>query len=511
MTDKGKKGIFYSILTITIVSFLSKIIGFVREGVIAAYFGTTADTDIFFLANSLYVALTTIIGSSIAIAYLPRFVKNEESEGKDSALRSTSVVVNQLLVISLFLTVIVFLLAPHLSRWMAPEYSAIQLTILSQYIRYLSLSLFFTIAVFILISVLNAQKKFGIPQLTGIIYSIVTIVMVVFFHSWGEVDVLLYSVITSAVIQFVVLFFLVFRSKSQLVLRLEFGNKKGIDLYRSAMVVFLGTGTLFISQFIDKVIAIPLKTGAVSALYYSGVLHSLVNTLLVIPLVTVFYTDISQKYAKNDLEGVISSWQKGFSLFTLLLVPLTILLFTNSNSIISILFERGKFTEESTLLTSSAFSFYVIGSVFFAIRNLSTRFFYVIGDVKTPMINGCVSVVLNALLAYMLSLRFGISGITLASAITAVIVCVWLVYRLNKKITLNLKSISPIIIKVAVASVVMYFGIIVTFNVIHIDIEILQLLISSLIGLSIYLSALLLLKCTEIKYIFSIIKMRLRK
>ncbi len=96
-----KKPLLYSILLISILSFISKIIGLGREGVVAAYLGTNIESDVFFLAFGIHAALTYIIGSSLAMAYLPIFVDESRKNGEEEAIKLTSSLLSQLLIFSL--------------------------------------------------------------------------------------------------------------------------------------------------------------------------------------------------------------------------------------------------------------------------------------------------------------------------------------------------------------------------------------------------------------------------
>jgi len=495
--SKKQKTLLYSILTISLISFISKIIGFLREGVVAAYFGTTQESDIFFLAYSAYTVLTVIIGSSIGISYLPWFVNDKERDGYDKAVRFTSKIINQIFILSITITILFFIFAPFLANLIAPKYDQATLVILTEYIRLLSLSLFFSISIYILSSVLNGQKKFGISQSIGLLYRCTTIVMVVIFHNIMGAKSLVYSVIISSILQFTILFFLIFKKKSQYSFEAKFNNEKSRRLYKLIIPVFFGTGTIHLSQLIDKIIASTLSEGSVSALYFSGTLHSFINTLLIASLITVFYTELSKKYAEKDFASVIAIWQNGVSILILILVPLTTFFIANSSSIIQILFERGAFTHKSTELTSSAFTFYVLGSVFYGIRDLTTRFFYVMKNSKTPMINGIISLAANTGLAVILSRTLDIRGITLASVLAALLACSLLIYSLNKRINLNLKILTPTIVKVFFATIVLIITNYILNKIFTNDLVIVNTVISLLINTIIYIGILILLKCKE--------------
>ncbi len=260
---------------------------------------------------------------------------------------------------------------------------------------------------------------------------------------------------------------------------------------------------------ISKIIAAGLVVGSVSALSYALTIENLINSLFVASIVTVFYTELSQKYAEGDISQFVSMWKKGLATFLLILTPLAIFFFFNSIDIVTILLKRGSFTEESVKLTAIALSFYVLGVPFHGIRNLTLRIFYITNDAKTPMINGLVAIIVNITLSFLLSRKFAVGGIAFAGAVTALISCIILIISLcRKKMQLHLRSVVPTTLKIFIAGVIMSMTQMVVSYLL--DDVIVRFLFSIILSFGLYFLTLIVLRCKEVIYIYDIIKRKIK-
>lgn len=433
------------------------------------------------------------------------------NDGYEEAIKFSSKILNQVFLFSFIIIIISWFAIPYIVPYIAPTYDQEALQLLAKYLRILSLTFFFSIDILFLGRVLDGLKKFGLNQIVGMLYSLITIVVIVLFHRQLGIMSLVYSVIISVILQSVVLFIMIFRRRDLYIFKFEFKNPYILKLYSLLFPVFLGTGTLYIGQAIDRIIASSLSVGSVSSLTYAGTLHSVINTLFIASLITVFYTELSQKYAKKDTLNVAATWRKGVATLLLVLVPLVLVFFFNSADIVTIVLKRGAFDDDSVKLTAFALSFYVLGSPFFGIRDLTTRLFYVMKDSKTPMINGVVSIIFNVVLSLILSRVLGIGGITFSASITALFSCLFLIKSLrSNSINLHLQLLIPTVIKVLISGVCMIF-ILIFLNYVCINLSALsRLSICVCISFSFYMGMLLLLRCHEMIILYRNAMVRLK-
>lgn len=502
-----KNSLLYSIFTISLISLISKLIGFIREAIVAAYFGTSINMDMFFLANGVIGGAITAIASAIGVAFLPLFLEKKAKKGLAQALKMTNTICLNILVICAVVVSIIFMTSKYIANIIGMEYSYGQITILVKYIRIISITSFFSVIVYLMMSILNGEKKYGITELTGMLYSIVTIIGVVISHK--SVDVLAYTLLVSIVIQAFILYVVVYKKQEKIKSRINLRDKNFKRLYIVLFPVVLGNTTLYINQVIDKLIASNLEEGAISALSYSGTLYSFINVLLVASLVTVFFTEFSKCKIEENIEQVKVVWKKGIVILLLMLIPISIICIFFSNEIVTLVLKRGKFNEESVILTASALAFYTIGAPFYGVRNLTIRVFYAFNDTKIPMINGIISAVANILLSIVLANILGIKGITLATSISAIISSILMVRSLKKIVgKIEFGGMWKTIFKIIIATIISVIGVVI-FKYTFKEINYLMTLIGgTLVCILVYLLTLMFLKCKELQEAIAIIKIK---
>ena len=169
-------------------------------------------------------------------------------------------------------------------------------------------------------------------------------------------------------------------------------------------------------------------------------------------------------------------------------IPISILILILRYEIISFLFQRGNFNESNTIITAKCLLCYNIAFSFIGLREILSRIFYALKDMKTPVINSVIGVILNIFLNLTLSKYLGLPGIALATTISIIFTVILLFFTLYKKYkVLYIKEIIVTFLKIILASIVVGF---IVYNIKNILINyplILNLMFSSLVGIIIYI------------------------
>ncbi|MTG98558.1 hypothetical protein GJV76_10545 [Myroides sp. BIT-d1] len=426
------KKVFYSILTIFSVSIVAKALGFLRETFLANYFGTSLEIDLYYLVYGIFFALSGIIGSSIGIAYIPEHFKNKSySNWKEKSYEMFLFTG----IISFFIVLITFLFADDFGKMLNSNGTINSLEKIVYYIKINSLAFFFQTLTFFLVAVLNAEKKFGRGELIGTAYSLTVIFSLFFLYERLGIQAIIYSFLISSVCTFIILYLYIYGVRYYL-------PKVSIKYYiLITSATLIGTSTIYIGQIYDRIIASRLVEGSQSALSYSGNIHSLVNVFFIVSIVNVIYSELNS-YDKESLEfktNVSRLVSFSFSLFSIILIPLSLFLYLYSSEVVSIIFKRGNFGDYSVSLTSDVFQMYVIGSFFFALRDLGNKLFYTFDNRKIPIYLGIVFLFINFALCYILALFMGVKGISLAVTITSLFYMIYVLFLLWKKYSIYIK------------------------------------------------------------------------
>jgi putative peptidoglycan lipid II flippase len=493
-----KKNILISVGGIALITILSKGIGFVKQILIAGYFGSNIETDIFFLASGIVANLLFAINTSLSSVILPLYRDKMETSGSSKLSDFTSSILIFFVPVSVFLTLIFIFAAPFFSSIIASSYENKYLMILSEYTRLIAPSLVFAVIATVFTVVLNAHRLFILPQIASTMISFVPIIFILIFSSSLGLKALVIAIPSAYFFQAILTYIFI---KKQTSIKLAF-NITGIDVKKVFILmvpVMIGSATQQINQLADKIIASSLGPGTISALSYSAPLQDFVAVAFTISVVTVLFTELSSSASNGDLIKHKYYLLRGISMLCLVLVPVSIVTVLCSKDIVSFLYKRGEFDNGDVLITASVLSFYGLGFIFYGIRELVARSFYSYGDTKTPTYNGIIVVVLNVILSIILSRYLGVNGIALATSISGIISMVLLVFLLRKKLDgLGLKMLIPSGYKIFISAIIMCLIILFFKEVLDIDSSLLRFCVMSFIGFSVYIAMLKILKCKEL-------------
>lgn len=413
----GKIEIFKSVSFLTVVILLSKVIGFVRELVIASTFGATQQTDTFFIANGFVANFFYAVATAISVVFLPIYTDYIVNKTKKESGQFVTTTIVYMILFALTVVCLVEISAPWLSRILAPSYSPEQLADVTFYLRILIVSFLFSLVTSIFGSVLDAEKQYIYSRISGIVYSIVAVAAVLIFgHKYGVVS-LAVSIIVAYLIQTCLMLWQV---RKRVRFHLNYKDTKGPfkKLLLLAFPVLIGNATVQLHFLVDRAIAASLPEGAVSALSYGGTLNDFVISIFVVAIATVFFTEMSQLFAESKDEKGIAVMGKGVAAIVLALAPIAVFTVIMSGEIVQIVYFRGAFDANAAKLTAEALMYYAAGFLFVGIKYILVRLFYSRQETRVPMLIGVCSVVLNIILSIVLSRVLGIGGITLATSIS---------------------------------------------------------------------------------------------
>ena len=208
-----KTTLTFSVLIITVLSVFSKLLGFLRETVVAYYFGTTQEADIFFLVFGLFSFITSAIGISLGVSFLPVFIKERSQRGDLYANQLAFRFITQLFFLFIPILISLLIFSDDVARMIAPSFSAKDIEKVSDYIRKLSSVGYFIISSYVFFDILNAYKKYGIRQLTGMLFSVISIIFLLLFSDTWGIKALIYSAIIAYLLQFAIVALVVFSGK----------------------------------------------------------------------------------------------------------------------------------------------------------------------------------------------------------------------------------------------------------------------------------------------------------
>jgi putative peptidoglycan lipid II flippase len=421
------------------MTFISRILGFVRDTLIARAFGASMLSDAFIVAFKIPNLLRRISAEgAFSQAFVPILGEYKTQRGFDETHALINRVATWLGLILVVVTMLGMLAAPFIVMLIAPGFQAnpvkMQLTI--ELLRITFPYIFFISLVSMAGGVLNTYNKFGIPAFTPVWLNVSMIAAVLFFaDSFAEpIKVLAWAVFVGGFLQLI--FQIPFLKQIGLLPRLDFKrDDEGVWRILKLMgPALLGVSVAQISLILNTIFASFLSTGSVSWLYYADRLMEFPTGVLGVALGTILLPSLSKAYASKDEKeyGQLLDW--GLRLTFILAAPAAVALAVLATPLVSTLFYYGKFTPTDVAMTQQALIAYSVGLLGMILVKILAPGFYARQNIKTPVKVAVFTLVLTQVMNVVFIYGFDLNhaGLALALGLGACANAGLLYYHLRK-------------------------------------------------------------------------------
>ncbi len=409
---------------------LSRIAGFARDILTAAYLGAGPVADAFFVALKLpnFFRRVTAEGA-FSIVFVPMYSKTWEIETQETADQfASNAFMVMLSVLSVF-TVIALILMPFIISAIAPGFVgdpvradlAVELSrITFPYLLLISLTA-------LLGGVLNAVDRFAPFAFAPVLFNlslIVSLLLSAHFETAGHA--MSYGLLAAGVFQFLFLWICAKRARIQIKMARPKINADIRKVFRLMGPAVIGAGVVHINLFADIILASFLAEGSISYLYYADRLNQLPLGIVGIAVGTALLPMLSRAMIKEDKSHARNLFNRSLEYCLLLALPAAVALAVMPLTLITVLFERGAFDAADSLMTSKVLMAYAIGlPAYIAIKVFSTAH-WAREDTTTPVRISIVATVLNIVGSIILIQYIGVVGIALSTGLTG-----WLQFYLH--------------------------------------------------------------------------------
>jgi putative peptidoglycan lipid II flippase len=443
----------------------SRVLGLVRDQVLASMFGAGNAMDAFNVAVRIPNLVRDLFAEgAMSSAFVPVFMRQLTSGNKPSAWRLGNNVINALLVVTGLLVAVGIVFARPLVGAFATDYAAVpgklELTVLLTRIMLPFLTLVAVAAA--MMGMLNSLHRFFIPALAPAMFNVATILCALLLVplmprvGWPPITAIAIGALVGGLAQIVVQWPPLRREGFSYA---PFLDWKQDGLRRVLMLMGPGTIGLAATQvnvFVNTVLATSEGTGAVSWLNYAFRLMYLPTGLFGVSIATATVPAVSRHAAREDVASVRSTLGEGLSLMFVMNVPATIGLIVLAHPIIRVIFERRAFLPSDTAATAAALQFYAVGLLGYSIVRIASPTFYALGDSRTPVQISIVSVIVNAVLNVVLARVLGYRGLALGTSIAALFNAAGLLWLLHARLGgLDDRRVLSSLARIAMASLVM--------------------------------------------------------
>ena len=419
---------------ISILTLISKGLGFLREIMIANRFGSGIETDTYFVAMTATVIIIGTIGAALKTTLIPIFSEVEGRYGRKGKLKFLNNIFNIVFIIGLIVIVLGYIFSPLTIKILAKGFEGEQFNLAVTLNRIgLPIAMFLGLT-HVFTGLLNSSEIFGPSAISGVPYNFVFLTYLILVGKNASIYTLMVVTVIAASTQFLILVPAVrhmgYRYRFKINLRDPY-LRKGMFL---VLPVLIGSAVQQINIVIDRTLASSLERGSISALTYSSRINDMVIAVFIMAITTVIFPKLSRAFSKEDGGEVNRILGQGINIILIITVPATIGLLLLADPLVYLFFQRGSFDAIDTYMTSQALMFYSLGLVGFSLRLMLNKVYYSFQDTRTPMINGVIAVGVNLIFNLILIRWMGHSGLALATSISATVTTILLFISLRKKI-----------------------------------------------------------------------------
>lgn len=416
--------LFRSFSLIAVVTIISKILGLVRDQMIAHGYGASLVSDAYLYAFQIPAFALVLLGGlggpfhTATVSVLSKLMKENESP-TERAQQLTNTFITVTGFVFALLALLVFLFAPQIIQLIASQASAELKTLASWHLRWMSPMIFIGGVIGIFYGVANAYHRFFWPSFSP---SAINISLILWLLLLGPDPAtggyaLAISTLLGAILQVGMQLPDYFKTGFRLfpAFRLRDPDFKAMGelLFPAAIGTTIGQLNIYVAMFFVS----QLDPGGWTAIMLGNRLIQLPIGVLTIAMLVPLFPRFSRWVAEKDFQSLKTSFRDGILSLWLLSFPIIAIIVLIGHSSVALLFQRGAFDAEDTRMVASVLVILSLSILPYMLRDGVTRIFYAFNDSRTPLIAGLLSIVINALFNALLVGPFGISGIALSMVI----------------------------------------------------------------------------------------------
>lgn len=445
-----------SSIGLTISLLFAYVLSFAKESIVAYFYGVSAETDAYTIAIQIPVLLFAFVSVAINNVVIPIYSKVFYQQSEKAA----NIFVNKLLSL-LILGLLVFIIlaelfAGQLVYLFAPGFSTETHDLSTTLLRIVFPSILFTVVQNVYTAVLNVHKNFVVPSFAVYFLNVGLIGGILLLHKQMGIASACAGQLIGGLMQ---LSFLVFLARKLYRFRPNIHQIKQDDNLKQALKmtgpVIWSISVAELNALVNRLVASFLFVGSVAALSYAQKVNTVAMSLMVHVISTIIYPLYAESFANGNDEQLSRRVNLSITMYSLLLMPLSVGIFCLKEEIIQLAYGRGQFDAAAVNVTQGLLGFYCIGIMFMGLRETVSKVFNSMGDTKTTAINATIGVVLNIVLNVTLPFVMGVNGLALATSICAIVITSRLLLQLVKTGKVELSYFLSNIWKIAIATIVM--------------------------------------------------------
>ena len=455
----------------------TQIIVLLKSSIIASNFGASIEMDAFNFTNTIATFIFSFISTGITTVLIPAIVNKKSSKSINSFITVLySVVIIVVVIVFMSKGYIFKLFQLRGSKFVEIACGILGITLLTQLL---------TSFQGISNAIFQCNNKFNFPKVVVLMSNILLFIILLIDNKLSIYRYAIYILFTTFISVFIQLFF-VYKDGYRYKVCMDIRSNEYKEMIRTFIPTMFSAGLYQVSLLTDSMISSTLGTGKISILSYSNSIMTMINSMFLANIMTYIYPKIA--YSIKD-EKDHSHFFNYMIFFNAIMCMMVIGFFVVGKDGISLLYQRGKFTNEISQVVYICVCIYMFGLPINAMRDLFYRYFYAKGDTKSTFKNSIIASIINISISLVLSRTIGLYGVVLGTVVTSIISYVMIfrrfknmfgiMYSKRKYIIENLK----IFIVCGLAILIMFF----ISNIIIIKVRILRVIIYGILTVVIYI------------------------
>lgn len=439
MSKKFTSTVAGASILLTVVGLLSRGLGLIREIVFAGSFGLSKEYDLFLVGTVIPLTINTIILYIAQNYFIPlynRLKLKSPEEAKAFIFKSLlmfisgGVLVLLLIFLFSFQIIEVYLKNPD----MAETATAVKV------LRIYAFSIPLNAAFSILAAFLYSEFDFKLPTFSQLLVNIVVIISVIFLSGKTGVVSIAIGYLIGIILQMSFTIIYIIKTKFH-ILRIKGGGTK-LFYWDSGLILIIIIESLSQVYLIsDRYFVSEVAKGGIAALNYSMNIFMLPITVISAALSTALFPSFSKSFVENNVNEIIGKLTKFFSLNLYLFIPLTFLFFFFGDVIIIILFQRGVFSSNDSIMTFETLKYFSISLIFYSGYAILNKIIYSMEFIKELLLITLIGCTIKVFGNLVFVGYFRQDGLALSSSISYIFFFISSLMLVRKKLHFNINSI----------------------------------------------------------------------
>lgn len=429
MSEKSKT-IWQTTGLVFIIIVVTKLLGFVKQIIVAACYGATFETDIYNIAYGFVNSTGYALFSALSVTFLTMYNKKrkEDVSQTNQFITSTIILFSGLVLV---LCGVLFFFSKPLAEIITNGYNGDELAQLSGYIRIFVFLLMLYCINTIFGAILEANKKFSVSRAFGLVTSLSIILSTVILYKRIGINALIIGSVLAYVIQTVLLIINVRKyyswSKAKSII-----NQSTKELIKLIFPLLIGNGIYEINKLLDRYLASGLDIGVTTSLANSQIVLDSSSALFIVSICSVLFAYLATMVSEKREQEVKKQLLESTVILLMIIIPYSMFLFVFSGDIIEVLFRHGNYSLQAAEITAWILKGYCIGMPFLALREILMKVHYAYQDSKHPMINSTVAVIINMVVSIVLTKSIGAIGIAIGTSVSYTVCSLLLTVTVRK-------------------------------------------------------------------------------